>query len=336
MRSPSVTGSFADPEAQLEGHMLEAPTLPTYDLSPGESTSIMRLLEGRADEPLSGAQAHSLARRLPERLLEFLYEFQLTEPAGGLVVRGFPINDAEIGPTPTQWRDAVLRTSTIVYERYLLLLASALGEVFAFQALQDGRLIQDLLPIPGQEDEKNGNSSRSLLDLHTEDAFHPNRCDYLGLLCLRNVDSIPTSYADFAPSAVPPEVLEVLFKPRFIIEPDASHGLPDKSEPTALLWGARARPYLQVDDGFTHPLPGDTAAGEAFTALMAALAATERAITLRPGEVVIIDNHLAVHGRRPFKARYDGTDRWLKRASVTRDLRRSRALRDTPDSRLLR
>ena len=69
---------------------------------------------------------------------------------------------------------------------------------------------------------------------------------------------------------------------------------------------------------------------------MAALSAAERAITLRPGDAVFVDNHLAVHGRRPFKARYDGTDRWLKRVSVTRDLRRSRALRDTPDSRLLR
>lgn len=316
--------------------MLEAPTLPTYDLSPGENASIMRLLEGPAGQPLSGARARSLTRRLPERLLDFLYEFQLIEPAGGILVRGFTINDAEIGPTPTQWRNAISRTSTIVYERYLLLLASALGEVFAFQALQDGRLIQDLLPIPGEEDEKNGNSSRSLLDLHTEDAFHPNRCDYLGLLCLRNVDLIPTSYAEFTPSAVPPEVLEVLFQPRFIIKPDATHCLPDKSEPTALLWGARARPYLRVDDSYTDPLPGDPTAGEALSALMAALAATERAITLRPGEVVFIDNHLAVHGRRPFKARYDGTDRWLKRVSVTRDLRRSRALRDTSDSRLLR
>jgi hypothetical protein len=34
-----------------------------------------------------------------------------------------------------------------------------------------------------------------------------------------------------------------------------------------------------------------------------------------------------VHGRKPFKARHDGTDRWLKRLDVTLDLRKSRAAR---------
>ncbi|MBP2478023.1 putative NAD(P)/FAD-binding protein YdhS [Crossiella equi] len=34
-------------------------------------------------------------------------------------------------------------------------------------------------------------------------------------------------------------------------------------------------------------------------------------------------NKRAVHGRRPFTARYDGTDRWLRRINITADLRRS-------------
>jgi len=315
--------------------MPKAPVLPTLDLSPEESESILQFLESPAGQALSEGRTRSLTRQMPERLVNFLDEFQLTESAGGAIVRGFPVNDAEIGPTPGHWRDAAERTSTTVHERYLLALASILGEVFAFRALQDGRLIQDLLPIPGQENEKNGNSSSSLLDLHTEDAFHPNRCDYLGLLCLRNIDRIPTSYAEFAPSTIPPEVLEVLFQPRFTIKPDATHTRPHKPGPTALLWGDRARPYLRLDDGFTEPLPGDSAAEQAFYALLYSLAKAERAVTLRPGEALMIDNHLAVHGRRPFKARYDGTDRWLKRVSVTRDLRRSRALRASPSSRLL-
>jgi len=183
--------------------MLESPALPAYDLFPRESGSIVRLIQDLTGQALPAVRARSLTRRLPEGLLDFLYEFQLTEPAGGILVRGFPVDDAELGPTPTHWRNAIGRTSTIMHERYLLLLASALGELFAFQALQDGRLIQDLLPMPGQEDEKSGNSSRSLLDLHSEDAFHPNRCDYLGLLCLRNVDLIPTSYAEFTPFGRP-------------------------------------------------------------------------------------------------------------------------------------
>ena len=37
-----------------------------------------------------------------------------------------------------------------------------------------------------------------------------------------------------------------------------------------------------------------------------------------------MDNDLVVHGRVPFQARYDGTDRWLKRSSVRVSGRRSR------------
>jgi hypothetical protein len=315
--------------------VLKVPTLPIYDLSSAESTSIVHLLETPEGDALSQGRARSLAHRLPSRLLDFLDDFQLTESAGGAIVRGFPVDSTEIGPTPGHWQDAAERRSTILYERYLLTLASALGEVFAFRALQGGRLIQDLLPISGQEYQKSGNSSCSLLDLHTEDAFHPNRCDYLGLLCLRNIDRIPTSYAELIPTTIAPDMVEVLFQARFTIKPDATHREPGKLEPIALLWGDRTRPYLRVDDGFTEPLPGDTAAERALSTLVNTLAKAEHAVTLDPGEALLIDNHLAVHGRRPFKARYDGTDRWLKRVNVTRDLRRSRALRASPTSRLV-
>lgn len=50
------------------------------------------------------------------------------------------------------------------------------------------------------------------------------------------------------------------------------------------------------------------------------------AVSLAPGEVLVVDNDLAVHGRVPFRARYDGSDRWLKRASVRVPGRRSRPL----------
>jgi len=42
-----------------------------------------------------------------------------------------------------------------------------------------------------------------------------------------------------------------------------------------------------------------------------------------------------VHGRRAFKARYDGRDRWFKRMSITRDLRKSRESRTDAASRVI-
>jgi L-asparagine oxygenase len=178
----------------------------------------------------------------------------------------------------------------------------------------------------GHEDTKSGNSSSSLLELHTEDAFHSGRCDYLGLMCLRNNDLVPTSYAELDQQRIPEELVDVLFQPRFTIKADATHNHRGELEPVALLWGDRKRPFLRVDDHFTEPLSGDEPARAALEALLAALRSAEQAIALRPGEVVFIDNHLAAHGRRPFTARYDGTDRWIKRVSINRYSPHSQAM----------
>jgi alpha-ketoglutarate-dependent taurine dioxygenase len=58
-------------------------------------------------------------------------------------------------------------------------------------------------------------------------------------------------------------------------------------------------------------------------------------VILQPGDIYFIDNFRAVHGRKPFKANYDGNDRWLKRINITRDLRKSRTYRSNPTSRII-
>jgi L-asparagine oxygenase len=51
-------------------------------------------------------------------------------------------------------------------------------------------------------------------------------------------------------------------------------------------------------------------------------------VALEAGDLLVVDNHLAVHGRTPFTPRYDGTDRWLQRTFVVADLSPSAADRD--------
>jgi hypothetical protein len=43
-------------------------------------------------------------------------------------------------------------------------------------------------------------------------------------------------------------------------------------------------------------------------------------VRLEAGDLIVIDNRRAVHGRTAFKPRYDGSDRRLKRAYVVADL----------------
>ncbi len=83
------------------------------------------------------------------------------------------------------------------------------------------------------------------------------------------------------------------------------------------------------------PIEDDPRAQRAFAALVPALDARLVDIVLEPGDICFIDNRRAVHGRRAFKARYDGGDRWFKRMNVTRDLRRSRAARSGATSQVI-
>jgi hypothetical protein len=43
-------------------------------------------------------------------------------------------------------------------------------------------------------------------------------------------------------------------------------------------------------------------------------------VVLEPGDLLVVDNNIAVHGRSPFAPRFDGYDRWLQRSFVVTDL----------------
>jgi L-asparagine oxygenase len=44
---------------------------------------------------------------------------------------------------------------------------------------------------------------------------------------------------------------------------------------------------------------------------------------LQPGEIILIDNNRAVHGRSPFFPKFDGNDRFLIRCFSTFDYEKS-------------
>ncbi|MFF6993189.1 TauD/TfdA family dioxygenase [Streptomyces sp. NPDC010273] len=60
-----------------------------------------------------------------------------------------------------------------------------------------------------------------------------------------------------------------------------------------------------------------------------------REVALEQGDCLVINNRRVVHGRVPFTARFDGTDRGLKRINVTHDLRKSRTMRASSSTRLI-
>ncbi|MER7660642.1 TauD/TfdA family dioxygenase [Streptomyces sp. NPDC096193] len=250
------------------------------------------------------------------------------DTADGLfVLRGLPLDDEAIGPTPAGWANA--RDRGAVYDIALLLLATVMGNPLAWEGQQDGRFVHNIVPSPGHETAQTGASSSVLLSPHTEDAFHPGRAHLLMLGCMRNHDNIATTAAGIRKTRLADEDVDLLSRPVLPILPDDAYEVAQRfadqaPPPVPTLYASDEGMTMRFDPAYT-PLDGaDDDYRAAYHRLSEELARVSVAVSLSPGEVLVVDNDLVVHGRVPFQARYDGTDRWLKRASVRVPGRRTR------------
>ncbi|EHK89313.1 guanitoxin biosynthesis L-enduracididine beta-hydroxylase GntD [Saccharomonospora azurea] len=278
-----------------------------------------------------------IAHDLPLRLRREVNRARLDDRLHVLVISGNPVNDQELGDTPAHWRD-VNTPEARVAGAVLLLEAALLGDAIGWTTQQEGRVLTDVLPIQGMEDSMVSSSSHAALAWHTEDSFSPYRSDYVGLFCLRSPFDAPTTVSTVDLTALPESVVRVLMEPRFLFTPDHSHGThsgaPDVVR-AAVLEGSLEAPVLRIDRDFTAAVPGDTEAERALEHIVAQLDNNLYDLHLGQGDIGFIDNRNVVHGRRPFRARYDGRDRWLRRVNIAVDLRRTRPGRAAADIRTI-
>jgi enduracididine beta-hydroxylase len=307
-------------------------------------------------------EAVTYAQELPRSLRARLNAFRLAEPSGICLVTGYPIDDRQIGPTPAHWKAKPVPAPTLREDLFFFLCAALLGDPIGWATQQDGYILHDVMPIKGHEQEQLGTGSEVLLTWHTEDAFHPYRADYIGLMCLRNPDQVETTYAMLDQLPLDAATVQRLFEPRFLIRPDESHLPKNRSgaqrdlgaseellrrsyarinqmnrapEKIAVFSGDPASPYARLDPYFMDRVADDPAAMAALDTLVAVIDAQIRGLALQPGEIMFIDNAKVVHGRVPFTARYDGSDRWLHRLNIARDLRKSRDARRSAEARII-
>lgn len=247
-------------------------------------------------------------------------------PDGLFVLKGLPVDDAGLGPTPGHWSAA--GPAGALHDVVLLLLSALMGTPLAWEGQQDGRFVHNIVPSPGHEQAQTGASSAGLLSPHTEDAFHPGRAHLLVLGCLRNHDRVATTAASVRHARLTDADVDLLSRPVLPILPDSAYAeaRDHAAEPPAVatLWRSQDGPRLRFDPAYTPLHRAGPAHRAAYRRLTDELARVSVAVPLAPGDVLVLDNDLVVHGRVPFRARYDGTDRWLKRTSVRVPGRRTR------------
>ncbi|MER6623339.1 TauD/TfdA family dioxygenase [Streptomyces sp. NPDC000931] len=282
---------------------------------------------GLVDDPQWLAAARRMSCRLPVRVREAARLYKHDPGRDGiLIVAGLPVEEERLPLTPSK-AESVERTATLP-AAVAVLMSMQIGEIAAYRAEKSGALVQNVVPVPGQE-ESQSNAGSTPLELHVENAFHPRRPDYVGLLCLRgdrntNAGTLVSSIRR-ALELLPADVVGVLQAERFSTAPPPSfHG--GASAPAhAVLTGSAADPDVVVD--FHATTANDDEAKVALEHLRTAFLEAARTLVLRPGEMAFVDNRLAVHGRTAYTPRYDGHDRWLHRTFVHLDHRRTRGHR---------
>lgn len=265
------------------------------------------------------------AAALPSAVRRALIAFRdESNTSGTLLLRGLPVGT--LPPTPDHPADEPAWTEVAVATLSQLMVMSVLGRSISYSDEKDGNLVQDVSPKRGAETRQE-NSGSILLELHTEDGFHPAPPHFLSLICLRGdrdgvAATVTAGIGDVLP-ALDAATIATLRRPEFRTKFSSSF-VHDTDElvltrPMPVLCGPEASPDLRVD---FHGTIGTTPAAKAALArLEDAMLGALKGLVLEPGELIILDNRRTVHGRTDFTPRYDGQDRWLRRSFALADLR---------------
>lgn len=253
---------------------------------------------------------------VPADLRAFLQEFSANPPRSGFaLIRGIEIDALPATPQTRSEQSPIGHNTS----GNLLLAAEMLGSMTGYADEKNGALVHEVHPVRGEETRIENTGSVNF-GFHTENAHHPLRPDFLGLLCLRQdhdrigvtrVSSIRDAVSDLSP-----QTIAVLRAPRFrSLYPTSftrgASGERPSSAPHPIISGEAPDYFMRFDLDNTYALDDDGKA--ALEELNSALDHNRREVLLEPGDLAVINNHVAAHGRSGFTPRYDGQDRWLRR-----------------------
>lgn len=204
----------------------------------------------------------------------------------------------------------------------MAIVCSTLGAIQSISHQNEGRLFHDIYPLKTQEMVQTSGSSRVMLDLHTELAFEDNPPDYLALFCVRPDHDRQAKTLLFDSFAAARDMTLERF--RLLCRNEFSFGIDFNISGQTSCSDAKKSIFANTGmwlDRYDIDLfqRGDDTSNDAFDDFTVKLKSHCRSVLLQSGQIILIDNKRLVHSRSPFSARYDGSDRWLKRALIRKE-----------------
>jgi len=313
------------------------------ELSHEEKISLIKLAECITAHPSNSPdffcrQAKEQAEKLPLRIKKILtnFAFQGSE-TGFLLIQGIPIKPDTIPKTP-EGNHYKLGETTIL-AKIQAILVSSIADMIAYEAEGYGNLFQDVVPLRAMEKAQTSLGSNTELEIHTEQAFSKLKPDILSLACLRGDQA---AYTHIFPvqtilNNLTTEEKALLRESLWYTGVDLSFKLNNNEfidgeirGPMPIISGPENDPKLIFDQDL---MTGTTEESkEMIKKIINIYYQHKIRHNLKPGEIILIDNNRAVHGRSAFKPKYDGEDRFLIRCFATFDILKSEYARENQES----
>ncbi|MFE7772982.1 clavaminate synthase Cs1 [Streptomyces sp. NPDC057445] len=269
--------------------------------------------------------AKGLSEQLPDELVSALDEFNAHGNEDGyLLLRALPVEaDEELPATPSS-TPAPEDRPLLTMEAMLALAGRRLGLHTGYRELRSGTVYHDVYPSPGAH-YLSSETSETLLEFHTEMAYHVLQPNYVMLACSRadherKAETLVGSVRK-ALRLLTDDVKARLFDRKLPCCVDVAFrgGVDDPGAVANVkpLYGEAKDPLLGYDRELLSPT--DAEDKEAVAALSKALDEVTESVRLTPGDLLIIDNFRTTHARTPFTPRWDGKDRWLHRVYIRTD-----------------
>lgn len=282
------------------------------------------------DEPeLFCRQSTALSKFVSTHIYDALLQFtKVGTNTGFLLFKNFPVDNDSIPKTP-EGNTFNIGGNTLL-ARVQSILLSAISEIISYEAECRGCLFQDVVPIQSMEKLQTSLSSDIELEIHTEQAFSQLRPDILSLACLRGD---PNAYTYVLPVHNILENISIherslLNMPLWKTGVDLSFKMQcsefidgDVRGPLPILYGKENDPFLIFDQDL---MTGTTPRATTMIKDICNIYYKNRiSYCLQPGDIILIDNRRAVHGRSSYIPKYDGNDRFLIRCFSTLDYEKS-------------
>jgi len=279
------------------------------------------------DPDLFCQEAKELSNLLPENIKQRLLDFSKNgNKKGFLLFKNAPLD--EFGNTP-ETNHLYVGEQTLLAKIQSLFL-SFMGHIIAYEAEGKGHLVQDIVPVKNMENNQTSVGSTIELEVHTEQAFSRLKPDLLSLGCLRGD---PNAFTYILPvgrivEQLDSEEIELLFQPLWKTKVDLSFKLNghefidgDVRGPLSILNGSCFDPTLVFDQDLMF---GTTEFAQHMITKIVDIYYNRRIkYNLQPGDIMLVDNNRAIHGRSPFFPKYDGNDRFIVRSFGTFDYKKS-------------